>query len=109
MWAETSPSTSYYPTMTRVEGDSATGAAAEALGGLITDVTDPSWHSVAWDGDAAADTATIYSGYKRLYGSKENAGLTRDAITGNLVYDSKAFSVKVGTSITNKDSRGDLG
>ena len=106
---DASPSTSYYPTMHRATGDSAFGAAAEALGGLITDVNDPDWHSVAWVGDTAADTATVYSQYKRLYGAKENAGLTRDAITGNLVYDSKAFSVKVGTAITNKDSRGDLG
>ena len=106
---DASPSTSYYPTMHRATGDSAFGAAAEALGGLINDVNNPDWHSVAWDGDTAADTATVYSQYKRLYGAKENAGLTRDAITGNLVYDSKAFSVKVGTAITNKDSRGDLG
>ena len=105
---DASPSTSYYPTLNRATGDSAYGAAAEELGALV-EVTDPAWHMVKWDGDTAADTATVYSGYQRLYGAKENAGLSRDAMTGNLVYDAKAFSVKVGGAFTSKDSRGDLG
>ena len=97
---DASPSVSYFPAMTRdVEGDSATIADAEADESGFTVLVDPTSDS----------TALIYSDYKRLYGAKENAGLTRDAFSGNLVFDTKAFSVKVGGAFTSKDSRGDLG
>ena len=97
---DASPSVSYFPAMTRdAVGDSATIADAEADESGFTVLVDPTSDS----------TALIYSDYKRLYGAKENAGLTRDAFSGNLVFDTKAFSVKVGGAFTSKDSRGDLG
>ena len=94
---DASPSVSYYPSMNRAEGDSAAGAAAEsAESTVLVDFTSDS-------------TSIIYSDYKRLYGAKENAGLTRDIVTGNVVYDMQSVKVKAGGSFTKKDSRGDLG
>ncbi|MCH7764844.1 MAG: TonB-dependent receptor, partial [Candidatus Marinimicrobia bacterium] len=94
---DASPSVSYYPSIERALGDSATAVAAESAESTVL---------VDWSGDSAA---VIYSDYKRLYGAKENAGLTRNIITGNLVYDVQKIRVKVGGSFTSKDSRGDLG
>lgn len=94
---DASPSVSYYPSMSRAEGDSAAGAAAEANEStVLVDFTSDS-------------TSIIYSDYKRLYGAKKNAGLTRDVISGNIVFDLNAVRVKAGGSFTKKDSRGDLG
>lgn len=94
---DASPSVSYYPSMNRAEGDSAAGAAAEASEStVLVDFTSDS-------------TSIIYSDYKRLYGAKKNAGLTRDVISGNIVFDLNAVRVKAGGSFTKKDSRGDLG
>ena len=94
---DASPSVSYYPSIERAEGDSAAGAAAESVEAtVLVDFTSDS-------------TSIIYSDYKRLYGPKENAGLTRDLMTGNIVFDMGTIKVKAGGSFTKKDSRGDLG
>lgn len=94
---DASPSVSYYPSMSRTEGDSAAGAAAE---------NDENTVLVNFTSDS---TSIIYKDYQRLYGAKDNAGLTRDVISGNIVYDAKLLKVKAGGSFTSKSSRGDLG
>ncbi|HIC39258.1 MAG TPA: hypothetical protein EYO79_07310, partial [Candidatus Marinimicrobia bacterium] len=94
---DASPSVSYYPSIERAEGDSAAGAAAESVEAtVLVDFTSDS-------------TSIIYSDYKRLYGPKDNAGLTRDLMTGNIVFDMGTIKVKAGGSFTKKNSRGDLG
>ncbi|MCH8012300.1 MAG: carboxypeptidase regulatory-like domain-containing protein [Candidatus Marinimicrobia bacterium] len=109
---DASASTSYYPSISRTEvADSA--ALANVLGtdpkGIF--LVDTVFTFAGFEAGALqSDTSTIvYHDYKRLYGAKPNAGLTRNVFTGNLLLDLKPLRIKVGGSFSNKNSRGDLG
>ena len=109
-YADASPSTSYYPAVTRTTH--ATDSLASAVNNTVfterlidlnfdsNGIIDPSLSDTSW---------VAYSDYKRLYGKKPNAGLTRDIFSGNIVLDMKPLKIKVGGSFSNKDSRGDIG
>jgi len=109
-YADASPSTSYYPAVTRTTH--ATDSLASAVNNTVfterlidlnfdsNGIVDPSLSDTSW---------VAYSDYKRLYGKKPNAGLTRDLFSGNIVLDMKPLKIKVGGSFSNKDSRGDIG
>ncbi|GIS73256.1 MAG: hypothetical protein CM1200mP10_28330 [Candidatus Neomarinimicrobiota bacterium] len=106
---DASPSTSYYPTMHRATGDSALEQRRKHLADCLNDVKTLigiRLHGMVIPQQILLLFILNISVYMAL---KKIPGFNPDAITGNLVYDSKAFSVKVGTAITNKDSRGDLG
>ena len=107
---DASPSTSYYPSVTRTTH--ATDSLASAFNNpVFTErLIDLNFNSNGIAVDSLADTSWVsYSDYKRLYGKKPNAGLTRDLFSGNIVLDMKPLKIKVGGSFSKKDSRGDIG
>jgi len=107
---DASPSTSYYPAVTRTTHatDSLAWAVADTV--FTEKVIDLNFDSNGIIDPSLSDTSWVsYSDYKRLYGKKPNAGLTRDMFSGNIVLDMKPMKIKVGGSFSNKDSRGDIG